>query len=87
MGTSAPAKEDPIYAAIGCRWPREILIRMLAKEKVGKKLTASGHLSIAGMWFTACTRVEQAALNGLPPPLPEVGVVYRILREYSPEDL
>lgn len=86
MGTPIPSKEDPVYAAIGCRWPREILVRMLAKERVEKRLIAGGHLSVAGMWFTACTRIERAALQGKPPP-PETETVHKILREHSPEDL
>lgn len=86
MGTPLPSKEDPIYAAIGCKWPREVIIHMLPKKKVEKKLLASGHISLAGTWLVACTRIEYAALRGLPLP-PEAEVVHKILREYSPEDL
>ncbi len=86
MGTFVPATQDPVYAAIGSRWPREVIIRMLPKERVQKKLIASGHLSMAGAWIAACTHIERAALQGKPPP-PETEVVHRILAEHSPEDL
>lgn len=77
-------KEDPIYAAIGLRYPRELLICMTQKERVASFLIRGAHISVAGAWMEALTHIEQAALEGRPLP-PDVTTVLRIFSEVPPE--
>jgi hypothetical protein len=74
------AEKDPIFKAIGLRYPREILICMSQKGPVAQWLLAHAEITKAGTWLELLGHVEQAALADHPLP-PEGNVVLRIFSE------
>lgn len=70
-----PEHEDPIFAAIGLHWPRDVLELLAQRHSVARELA----LPDASTWGALCARITEAALHGEPPP-PEVHEAQKMLR-------